>query len=134
VRREIDGENAQVSSKAVAGNAQFTSELNRNVLVGGELEFGALETRGSSYGAAYGIFGLQHLMTGGSIGAEIAGGYRTMRFYGEDDINDLVLEPRLRAQFRVASQFTFGAVAGTTLGEQTWMAGFYLGVHSHRYR
>jgi hypothetical protein len=45
-----------------------------------------------------------------------------------------VLEPRVRGELWLAPQLTLGAAAGAEIsGQHAWMAGIYLGVHSHSY-
>jgi hypothetical protein len=131
------------SHEAVAATANFTvNALSRRTYVGGELEAGMLTQRGSSTGAAYGIFGYDHPLSigrpgsaipGGSFGAELATGWRTVRYSIEtDDYAKIVVEPRLRAQVWLSEYISLAATAGMTVGEQAvFMGGISVGVHSH---
>ncbi len=116
--------------------AQFTMATRHHAYGGFELETGVLEERGSNFGGAYGVIGAEHVTPGGSIGAELVAGWRGIRAAsGETDINDMIIEPRVRAQLRIGAQVTLGAVAGATLGELgSWMAGLNLGFHSRALR
>ena len=131
--RETQPDAATERHGAGAATIQFTMEANELLYAGGELEAGALATRGSSYGGAYAIGGLQHRLGIGVIGAELAAGYRTMRASTTtDNVDSIVTEPRVRGQLWINPQVSFGAVAGATLGEHpVWMAGLYLGIHSN---
>ncbi|MBA3821345.1 MAG: hypothetical protein H0X17_20850 [Deltaproteobacteria bacterium] len=116
--------------------AQFTMSTRYHAYGGFELETGVLEERGSSFGGAYGVLGAEHVTPAGSIGAELVAGWRGIRAAsGETDVNDTIVEPRVRAQLRLGSQVTLGAVAGATLGELgSWMAGLNVGFHSRALR
>lgn len=117
------------SQQAVVGSAQFTMEYN-HLYLGGELETGA--ARNSTVAGAYAIGGFVHQGRLGSISAELASGWRTVQLSTMETSKDsLVLEPRVRGELRLGQQFALGAVGGATLGDRTWMAGIYLGVHSH---
>src|SRR5690349_8380455 len=117
---------------AITASFQFTMAV-RGLYLGGEAETGRLEADGSNFAGAYGIVGAEHMNGFGSIGAELATGWRGLRFeLGDDDHNALIFEPRVRAQMWIGEQFTLGAAAGAVVGEHgDWMAGVYLGVHSH---
>lgn len=119
--------------EAFSATAQFTMRAMRNFYLGGELEAGMLSAAGSNYAGGYGVFGADLSTGNATLGAELAGGYRTMRYgFGEPEVDDIVFEPRVRGQVQIGPQLSFGGVLGTTLGDHgMWMAGFYLGVHSH---
>jgi hypothetical protein len=118
---------------AYTASFQFTMASKHMFYLGGEAEAGRLEADGSNFAGAYGILGGEHRSGFGSIGAELAGGWRGLRFtYGDDDHDRFLLEPRVRGQLWIADQFTLGAAAGAVLnGHGEWMAGVYLGIHSH---
>jgi hypothetical protein len=117
---------------AVTAVFQFTMSM-RGLYLGGEAETGQLEARGSNFAGAYGIAGIEHSGGLGSLGVELASGWRGLRFdLGDDDHDSFVVEPRVRGQLWIGDQFTLGAAAGAVLGERgDWMAGVYLGIHSH---
>ncbi len=120
---------------AYTASTHFTVAL-RSLLYGGmEFEAGQLDTRGSNFGGAYGVLGAEHATRMGSIGVELAGGWRGLRYRsGMDDVHTYVAEPRVRGQLRIGAQLSLGAVAGATLGDRgSWMAGLYLGVHSRAF-
>jgi hypothetical protein len=118
----------------VTGSAQFTmASRSKYFYAGGELEAGMLASSGSNVAGAYLIGGAQHVARYGSLALEVAGGWRALRYSLNDaDASALVAEPRLRGELWVSPRFALGATAGATLGEQgAWMAGVYLGIHSH---
>jgi hypothetical protein len=120
---------------AVSASLQFTMAMAHHMYAGGEVETGRLETPGSNLAGGYAIIGGEHATRLGSLGVELAAGWRGLR-YDSDDENDnrLILEPRVRGQLWFANQFTLGGAVGARLGsEGEWMAGVYLGVHSHAF-
>jgi hypothetical protein len=121
-----------VGHEAITGSAQFTMTAHRFVYLGGELEAGKLENAGSNVAGAYAVAGAQHTARYGSLGVEVVGGWRQLRYsLDEDPVSQSILEPRVRGELWLSPQVTFGAKAGATLGEQgAWMAGIYLGFHS----
>ena len=121
--------------EGVTGSAQFTMATPLHTYAGGELEAGGFASSGSNIAGAYAVVGAEAPLRIGSIAAELAGGWRSLRYgTGEDDVNALVVEPRVRGNVWLSSQFTFGAALGVALGEHdAWMAGVYLGVHSHAF-
>lgn len=125
----------QVSATSVS--LQFTMASPHLFYSGIEAETGRLSLPGSNLAAAYAVVGLDQPLGFGSFGAELAAGWQGVRYEsGEEDHDSLVVEPRLRAQLWIATQWTFGATAGARLAEglsNDWMAGAYLGVHSHRF-
>lgn len=118
----------------------FTMASGYGTYAGGEVETGALEG-GTSAAGLYGIFGVRRAMPGVNFSLEVAAGQRWLRYGGfgtrsrdrpDGEISSLVAEPRVRADFWLGSRFSLGATGGLTVGEQSaWMAGFYLGIHSH---
>jgi hypothetical protein len=118
--------------EAITASLQFTMNV-RGIYLGGEAETGKLEADGSNFAGAYGIAGIEHNNRFGVVGAELAAGWRGLRFsYGDDDHNSMLIEPRVRAQMWIGDQFTLGAAAGAVVGGHgDWMAGIFLGVHSH---
>ncbi|HEU0031083.1 MAG TPA: hypothetical protein VFQ53_10660 [Kofleriaceae bacterium] len=115
-------------------SAQFTmATRDETFFAGGEVEAGVLDTERSNFAGAYGIAGVQLVGRVGTVGAELATGWRGLRDDG-DDVNSYIAEPRLRAELRFAPQWTLGAVGGATMGERgSWMGGIYLGVHSRAF-
>ena len=121
-----------VGHEAVGATAQFTAGVRDNLYVGGELEGGMLDTPGSSTAASYGVAGIDLPFAAGSIGGELASGWRTVRYSTEtDDYAKIVIEPRVRAQVWLSDQVSLAATGGMTLSDQrVWMAGVSIGVHS----
>ncbi len=124
-----------VSHEAVAATAQFTMGMRHRTYIGGELETGMLDVAGSSTAGAYGVFGIDLPFSGGSIGGEVASGWRAVRYSTDtEDISKIVLEPRVRAQVWLSELVTLAVTAGTTLSEQSvWMAGVSIGIHSYSF-
>jgi hypothetical protein len=128
---EPDANTDRVS--AMTASLQFTMSMGKNVYAGGEAETGKLALPGSWIAGAYGIVGAEAATRRGALGAELAAGWRGVRTSLDegDDEDQLVLEPRVRAQLWFAEQWTLGGAVGTRLGgEGEWMAGVYIGVHS----
>lgn len=121
-----------VPHEAAAATAQFTMGMRHDLYIGGELEAGMLDEPGSSLGAAYGVFGYDHRFAAGSIGAELATGWRSVRYSTDaEDLSKTIVEPRLRAQVWLSEYATLAATGGFTLGDQAvWMAGVSIGLHS----
>ena len=132
--RTTDGGSAQpsASSNAVAMSAQFTMATRDRLYLGGEVEAGRLAEPGSNLAGAYGILGAEGASHFGSLGVELATGWRGVRYtIDSNEVNDAIVQPRVRGQLWVSPQVTLGAAAGATLvGDRGWMAGVYLGVHS----
>ena len=132
VRREATpSPDAVLGTAAHTGSAQFTMGYG-HVLAGFELETGVLDASGSSYGGAYGVLGAEHATRSGSLGVEIASGWRALRYRtGIEDDETIIVEPRVRGQYRFGSQVSLGGVVGATLGDEgSWMVGLNLGFHS----
>jgi len=113
----------------------LTMGMRSNMYVGGELEAGALETRGSSAAGGYAVFGMQLPFGRSSLAGELAGGYRTVRFGVEtEDLERAVVEPRVRGEVWLGPRVTLSASAGWTIGDQSiWMAGASIGIHQSDY-
>lgn len=111
----------------------FTMASGYGTYAGGEVESGVLGDPGTSAAAVYGIFGIRRALPGVNFAVELAAGQRWLRYGGPDgEVGSLVAEPRVRADFWLGERFSLGAAGGVTLGDQTaWMAGFFLGIHSH---
>lgn len=123
----------EVPSSGVIGSMQFTMRVLRHAYVGGELEAGPLERTGSYLGGAYGVAGAEVASARGSLSVEMSGGRRWVRSeLGADDVPEMVLEPRVRAQLTLTPQVTVGGVIGASAlpDERGWMAGIYLGLYS----
>jgi len=118
---------------AVTMSGQFTMATRDHLYVGGEVEAGRLEEPGSNLAGAYGVVGAEGASHVGSLGVELATGWRGIRYsIDDDDVNDAVVQPRVRGQLWVSPQVTLGAAAGASLvGDRSWMAGVYVGVHSN---
>lgn len=128
------GGGSDAETSGVTGALQFTQTLRRFLYVGGELEAGTLSRRGSNVAGGYGVLGLEHRAAYGTVGVELVGGYRALRAeLGAEDIGSLVLEPRVRGQVWMSPQLSLGATAGTNVEDGTWMAGFFVGVHSEMF-
>jgi hypothetical protein len=132
--RTTDGGSAppSASSNAVAMSGQFTMSTRDHLYLGGEVEAGRLADPGSNLAGAYGIMGAEGVSHVGSLGVELATGWRGVRYtIDSNEVNDAIVQPRVRGQLWVSPQVTLGAAAGATLvGDRGWMAGVYLGVHS----
>lgn len=130
---EPDGSTERLS--AVSVSLQFTMALSKHLYAGGEAEPGKLEREGSNFAGAYGILGAEHSTRLGSLGVEMATGWRGLRYEaGGAQEHRLILEPRVRGQLWIADQWTLGGAIGARLGmEGEWMAGLYLGVHSQAF-
>jgi hypothetical protein len=135
--RTIDEPDATQTDRLSAASVglQFVMQTALHTYMGGEIEAGRLEAEGSNFSGAYWVIGGEHAGKLGSIGAELASGWRGIKpGYGADTENELVFEPRVRGQLWIAEQWTIGAAAGARLGGGgDWMAGVYLGVHSHAF-
>ena len=120
-------------TQAVAATAQFTLGMRHRTYVGGELETGALDSRGSSTAGVYGVFGVDLPFAAGALGAELASGWRSVRYSTDtDDISNLVVEPRLRASVWLSEQTTLSVTGGMTLDDRpVFMAGVSIGIHSN---
>jgi hypothetical protein len=122
-----------VPHESVLATVGFTMASKYGTYAGGEIETGVLDSPGSSAAGMYGVFGVRRAIEAGYFAAELASGWRSVRYsLDTEPVGKLVAEPRLRADVWLGPQFTLGATLGLTLGDQTvWMAGVSLGVHSH---
>ncbi len=118
-------------STAITGSAQFTMSFRGPVYLGVEAEGGAMTRSGSNYAGGYGVIGAESTSGIGSLAVELVAGRRWMRQDTESaDVSSFAVEPRLRAQFWMTDQLTFGAAIGATPIDRSFMAGVFLGVHS----
>lgn len=129
------GGEQQLSANSVA--LQFTMATPYAFYAGAEAETGRLGQPGSNLAVASAIVGAEQDLGFGSVGAELAVGWQSVRYdRGDQEHGTWVGEPRLRGQVWIAEQWTLGAAVGTRLSRERsdeWMAGAYLGVHSHRF-
>ena len=99
--------------------------------LGVEAEGGAMSRAGSNFAGGYGVFGAESQSRLGSLAAEVVAGRRwTRQDANARDVGTNLVEPRLRAQFWLTPQLTFGAAVGASPMDRSWMTGLYLGVHS----
>lgn len=135
VRQASPSEAAAAAQTAYTLAAQFTMATQYGAYGGVELETGRMAERGSNFAGGYGVIGAEHAWTSATVAVELATGWRGLRAaHGVDDVNNIVTEPRLRGQLRIAPQLTLGGVAGATIGERgSWMTGVYLGFHSRAF-
>jgi hypothetical protein len=119
------------SHQAFMAALGLTMGMRNGMYVGGELEAGMLETAGSNAAGGYAVFGAKLPFGKSSVGAEVAGGYRTVRFNVEtEDLERFVVEPRVRGEIWLGPRVTLSASAGWTVGDQSiWMAGASIGIH-----
>ena len=118
-------------STAITGSVQFTMAWRGPIYLGVEAEGGAMTRGGSNYAGGYGVIGAESTSGLGSLAVELVAGRRWMRQDTESaDVASFAIEPRLRAQFWVTDQLTFGAAIGATPLDRSVMAGIFLGVHS----
>ena len=118
-------------SAAITGSAQFTMAWRGPMYLGLEAEGGAMMRGGSNYAGGYGVIGAESASGIGSLAVELAAGRRGMRRdANSEDVTSFAVEPRLRAQFWMTDQLTFGAAIGATPLDRSFMAGVFVGVHS----
>jgi hypothetical protein len=116
---------------AITGSAQFTMAWRGPMYLGVEAEGGAMSRSGSNYAGGYGVIGAESASALGSLAVEVVAGRRWMRQDANSrDITSFAVEPRLRAQFWMTDQLTFGAAVGATPIDRSYMAGVFIGVHS----
>lgn len=122
---------------ALTTSLRFTGRTRFNTFLGVEGEVGEMLGRvGSNVAGAYGVAGVRSDLGALRIAAEIVAGRRWIRYAldGAEDPTLMMAEPRVRADLWLASQLTLGVAAGATLGDHSvWMAGVYIGFHSHPY-
>jgi hypothetical protein len=129
-------ENPTVDGTAASVSFRFTMKMRWNAWAGGEAEAGAFTSRsGSNLAGGYGVIGGGAPFRLGTFGAELAAGWRSVRESVEaPDVARAVLEPRVRGELWLSPQITLGSAVGADLtGQHAWMAGVYVGVHSHSY-
>lgn len=126
------GVEALPATSPVTGSAQFTMQWLHHTYLGAEAEAGTLGLEGSSFAGAYGIVGWGSSSPLGSLAAELAVGPRSIRYAVDtENLTSTAFEPRLRGEFWLSSQITFGATVGASLDDRSFMAGMYLSVYSH---
>lgn len=121
------------SHQAASISGQFTQGMRHGLYLGGELEAGMLDVAGSSTAGAYGIFGFEHMFAAGSIGGELASGWRSVRYTTDaDDLSTLVVEPRVRASVWLGEQTSLAVTGGMTLDDRpAFVAGVSIGIHQN---
>jgi hypothetical protein len=118
-------------STAITGSAQFTMAWRGPMYLGIEAEGGAMARSGSNYAGGYGVIGAESESGIGSLAVEVVAGRRWLRQDANSvDVASFAVEPRLRAQFWMTDQLTFGAAIGGTPQDRSFMAGVFVGVHS----
>jgi hypothetical protein len=134
-RTTTSPEDSSVDGTAASVSFRFTMRMRWNTYAGGEAEAGAFASRsGSNLAAGYGVIGGRAPFRLGTFGAELATGWRSVRDSVEaPDVSRAVLEPRVRGEIFLSPQITLGGAIGADLTERAWMAGLYVGVHSHSY-
>ena len=125
-----------VNGAATSLSFRFTMRTRWSTYMGGEAEAGRFAGQdGSNIAGGYAVAGARAPLRLGSLSAELTGGWRSVRDgIDSPDHSMYVLEPRVRGELWLNPQFTLGAAAGAEVGGQhAWMAGVYIGVHSHDY-
>jgi len=124
----------KMPTQATTADFQFTMATRYQSYLGIEAEAGTLGPAGSSYAGGYGIAGLESASVYGSLGLEIAAGKRWLRADLEsDDVRSWVAEGRVHASMWLSPQLAFGAQVGANPRDESFMAGFYLAIHSNRW-
>jgi hypothetical protein len=135
--REVSPEMETTTDGTAATVAfRFTMKTRWNTYTGAEAEAGTFSHAGSNFAGAYAVFGASApLSLRGNISAELAGGWRATReSVDARDRSVGILEPRVRGELWLSPQVTLGGVMGAELSpEHPWMAGLYLGIHSHSF-
>lgn len=123
---------ALAKSTAQTVSFRFTGRTRYGTYVGAEAEAGVLEAPGSNLAGVYGLAGVRGDTRLFTFRAELASGFRKVRYDLDDtDATRLLLEPRARADIWLSPRFTLGGAIGATFGDRSvWLAGLYLGVHS----
>jgi hypothetical protein len=125
-----------VNGAATSVSFRFTMRTPFSTYMGGEAETGRFAgVEGSNIAGGYAVAGARAPIRLGSLSAELAGGWRSLRdSIDGPDHSFYILEPRVRGEMWLNPQLTLGAAAGAEVGGQhAWMAGIYIGVHSHAY-
>jgi len=121
-------------SAAASIDLQFTTRFGHQLYVGAEGEAGKASADDADIGGAYAIVGIERASKVGSVGAELATGWRGLRIPNDHTINRFLLEPRVRGQIWIAEQWSLGGTVGAGFGNSTeWMAGVFLGLHSNAF-
>jgi hypothetical protein len=121
-------------SAAASIDLQFTTRFGQQLYVGAEGEAGKASTGDADIGGAYAIVGIERAAKVGSVGAELATGWRGLRIPNSDAINRFLVEPRVRGQIWIAEQWSLGGTIGAGFGNSfEWMAGVFLGLHSNAF-
>lgn len=125
----------QGESTALTGDFRFGMLDAHKLFAAGEVEFGRLTNHGSNVAGGYAVVGLRAPVGPTLLTAELAAGVRSIRYdLDAPDVTKFIVEPRVRAEIWLDSQFTLGVALGTTIDDRSvWMAGIQLGVHSHEY-
>ena len=122
----------RVHASAVSASGQFTMATAEHLYLGAEVEAGRLIEHDSNLAGAYAVAGVDVGSDHQSLGVEVAGGWRALRFTLDDEDHDqAIAEARVRGQIWLSSQLTAGAAVGASLIDRGWVAGIYLGVHSN---
>jgi hypothetical protein len=132
--RAVHPEPKDVNGDAASLSFRFTMRTRWATYVGAEAEAGTfLGHPGSNLAGAYAVVGATAPFRPGTLAAELTGGWRGMRDSVDADDHDVtVIEPRVRGELWLSDKITIGAAAGAELTSQhAWMAGIYVGVHSH---
>jgi len=127
---------SEPAATSVTGDFRFGMRVPYHLFLAGEVEFGRLADSGSNVAGAYGVVGARFPVGNAALlTAEIATGYRSIRYtLDSPEVGKAVMEPRIRAEIWVDEQFSFGATVGATLDDRfVYMAGLYIGVHSHTF-
>lgn len=121
-------------SAAASIDLQFTTRFAHQIYVGVEGEAGKASADDADIGGAYAIVGVERAAKVGSVGAELATGWRGLRVPNSETINRFLLEPRVRGQIWIAEQWSLGGTVGAGFGNSIeWMAGVFLGLHSNAF-
>ena len=124
------------AGSAVSTSVRFTGAAFRTGYVGVEGEAGALVGLATSnLAGAYGVGGARGNLGPVRLSAELVAGRRWVRYSLAGQRSDpaaWIAEPRVRGDLWLGSQVTLGGAIGATLGDRSvWMAGIYIGLHSH---
>jgi hypothetical protein len=123
-------------SDALSISWRFIGKTLYDTYVGVEGETGAIvHMPGSNLAGAYGVAGIRQSLGRTRISAELVAGRRWVRYAldgARSDPAKWISEPRLHADLWLGDQVTFGGAIGATYGERlVWIAGVYIGLHSH---
>ncbi len=114
---------------------RFTGRTRYNTYLGVEGEAGKMiGLSESNIAGAYGVAGARGQLGRLRLAAELVAGKRWVRyeFGARSDPSAMIMEPRVRGDLWVASQFSIGGAVGSTLSDRAvWMAGLYITFHSN---